>query len=116
MTDSDSRAGRGGEAGRMPVEVAFALPESQVVIELLVPGGTTVLQAFEMSEIDSYFPDLDLTCLPRGVFGEVVPDATVLAPHDRVEIYRPLTRDPKRARRERVAAATRPPGESGKGR
>tara|TARA_Y100001934_G_scaffold249498_1_gene310972 strand:+ start:931 stop:1269 length:339 start_codon:yes stop_codon:yes gene_type:complete len=92
------------EQGLLAIEVAFALPDVQVVLELTVPEGTTLAQAVEQADIQSYFPDTDLAPLPKGIFGEVRPDDTVLAAHDRVEIYRPLERDPKRARRERVAA------------
>ena len=109
MADGDSgkSAGDGDQPQHMRVEVAFALPDSQLVIELVVPRGTTLLQAFEQSRIDSYFPDIDLAILPRGVFGELAADQTVLKPHDRVEVYRPLVHDPKRARQERVAASKR---------
>ena len=92
------------EGSVLPVEVAFGLPDAQVVIELSVPEGTTLGEALERADLQRFFPDIDFGALPKGIFGEVRPADTVLAAHDRVEVYRPVERDPKRARRERVAA------------
>ena len=84
-------------------------------IELDVPPGTTLREAFEQSGIDAMFPEVDLAALPKGIFGELAAESQVLEAYDRVEIYRPLMRDPSLARRERVAAA-RQGGDDGRGR
>ena len=89
------------------VEVAFALPQNQKIIGLDVPEGTTVFEAAEKSGITQVFPLLDLDKSDMGVFGKVVkdPKSQVLLDGQRVEIYRPLTIDPKVARANRAAKA-----------
>ncbi len=91
------------------VEVAYALPQQQKIIELLVAPGTTALQAVERSGITRVFPDIDLASAKMGIFGQVLgtkglglPHEHVLHAGDRVEIYRPLTSDPKESRRKRA--------------
>jgi putative ubiquitin-RnfH superfamily antitoxin RatB of RatAB toxin-antitoxin module len=91
------------------VEVAYALPHKQKIIALLVPPGTTALQAAERSEIIKHFPDIDLTAAKMGIFGQSLGTkgmdtaaSHVLHQGDRVEIYRPLTFDPKETRRKRA--------------
>lgn len=92
------------------VEVAYALPDKQKIIALLVEPGTTALQAAKRSGITQHFPALDLDTAPMGIFGQALGTkglATAqhyeLQPGDRVEIYRPLKADPKEARRKRAA-------------
>ena len=92
------------------VEVAYALPDKQKIIALLVEPGTTAYQAVQRSGIQKHFPGLDIDSAPMGIFGQTLGTkglATAqhyqLQPGDRVEIYRPLTADPKEARRKRAA-------------
>lgn len=85
------------------VEVAYALPQQQLIIELKVPEGTTTLQAVQLSGILQKFPDIDLERNKLGIFGKLVKPDTVLRERDRVEIYRPLIADPKEVRRQRAA-------------
>ena len=98
------------ESGEITVEVAYALPERQRILSLQVPAGTTMLDAAARSGIAGLFEGLDLASAKMGIFGKAVADPRrhVLADGDRVEIYRPLTADPKEARkaRARKAAAT----------
>ncbi len=49
------------------------------------------------------YPEIDADGLVLGVFGQRVPDDYALQPGDRVEIGRPLIRDPREMRREAVA-------------
>jgi putative ubiquitin-RnfH superfamily antitoxin RatB of RatAB toxin-antitoxin module len=91
------------------VEVAYALPHRQKIVELLVEPGTTALQAVERSGIQRLFPEIDLATAKMGIFGQALgtkglglPHEHVLHPGDRVEIYRPLVSDPKEARRKRA--------------
>ncbi|MBC6904227.1 RnfH family protein [Saccharophagus sp. K07] len=92
------------------VEVVYALPHKQKIISLLVEPGTTAYQAAVKSDITQHFPDLDLENAPMGIFGQTLgtkglapAKQYVLQAGDRVEIYRPLTSDPKEARRKRAA-------------
>jgi putative ubiquitin-RnfH superfamily antitoxin RatB of RatAB toxin-antitoxin module len=87
---------------KMRVEVAYALPECQEIIALEVEAGSTVRQAIEQSGILRRFPEIDLTRQKVGVFSKRRDLNDILEPGDRVEIYRPLTIDPKDLRRVRA--------------
>ncbi len=96
----------------IPVEVAYALPNKQKIIELLVEPGTTALQAVERSGIQKEFPEIDVQTAKMGIFGQALGTKGLkpanqheLQPGDRVEIYRPLVSDPKEVRRKRAAKA-----------
>ncbi|HEX7048013.1 MAG TPA: RnfH family protein [Gammaproteobacteria bacterium] len=91
------------------VEVAYALPDRQVLIPLTVPAGTTAIEAIRRSGISEQFPGIDLSNGRIGVFGRLCPSERVLEAGDRVEIYRPLVADPKEVRR-RLAAEGRTMG------
>lgn len=93
------------------VAVAYASTQRQATIELVVRVGTTVSQAIFQSRITEQFSEIDLRQNKIGIFGTLVRPETVLRAGDRVEIYRPLTADPKDLRRGR-AAAGKAPGKS----
>jgi putative ubiquitin-RnfH superfamily antitoxin RatB of RatAB toxin-antitoxin module len=84
------------------VEIAYALPESQVLIVIEVIPGTTAQEAIEDSGILQRFPHIDLSSQKIGIFGKVVELNRVLKSGDRVEIYRALIAEPKDARRRRA--------------
>lgn len=85
------------------IEVAYATPERQQIIELEVKQGTSVFDAFRQSNIDQFFPEIDLEHPELGVFGKIVPADYKLVDGDRIEVYRPLIADPKEVRRQRAA-------------
>lgn len=85
------------------VEVAYAKPESQVIIALEVTPGTTAVQAIAQSGIMQRFPELEADDHKFGIFGKVCKPDQPLREGDRVEIYRPLIADPKQVRKERAA-------------
>jgi len=90
----------------IPVEVAYALPDKQAIVPVVVPEGTTALEAAEKSRIAEQFDELVISDdLKLGIFGKAVSPSQVLRPGDRVEIYRPLQADPKEVRKARAAAA-----------
>lgn len=91
------------ESVLLRVDVAYAKPDTQIVIELKVPSGTTVTQAIRRSGLLECFPEIDLEKHGVGVFGELVGPDDPLRDGDRVEIYRPLLADPKVTRRARAA-------------
>ncbi len=66
------------------------------------PEGATQQQALAARGILQRDPRIDLSTQKVGVFGKLKPLDTVLADHDRVEIYRPLLVDPKLSRQRRV--------------
>ncbi len=94
------------------VEVAYALPHKQKIVELLVKPGTTAQQAAEQSGLEKEFPEIDYATVKMGIFGQALGTKGLkkaqeheLQAGDRVEIYRPLTSDPKEVRRKRAAKA-----------
>jgi uncharacterized protein len=96
------------QPARLKVEVVYALPAEQVLIELQVKEGTTVGQAIALSGIQERFPDLRVSRGLVGIFGRPVELDALLCDGDRVEIYRPLLANPKQARRERAKKPGKP--------
>ena len=88
----------------IPVEVAYARPERQLILSVEVPSGTTAQEAIRLSGIEEEFPEIDLAKNRIGVFGKLCKPDRVLQAGERVEIYRPLTADPKQVRRELAAS------------
>lgn len=84
------------------VEVAYALPDRQEIIPLQVEDGCNIRRAIELSGILQHFPDIDLAHQQVGIFSKKRQLTHVLADGDRIEIYRPLTIDPKEARRAKA--------------
>ncbi|MEO8120036.1 MAG: RnfH family protein [Rhodoferax sp.] len=72
------------------------------VILKLAPNST-VLDALQASGFLPLFPAIDQAATVVGVWGRKASLEQMLRENDRVEIYRPLTVDPKVARRERFA-------------
>ena len=85
------------------VEVAYALPEEQVIISIKVPTKFNVKQAIERSGVQKKFPSIDLSNNKVGIFGKKTTLDHPLNDRDRIEIYRPLILDPKEMRRKRAA-------------
>ncbi len=86
----------------MRVEVAYARPDVQVILEVDVAEGAAAEEAIRKSGILERFPEIDLGSQKIGIFSKVAPLSQALREWDRVEIYRPLIADPKAARRERA--------------
>jgi putative ubiquitin-RnfH superfamily antitoxin RatB of RatAB toxin-antitoxin module len=91
------------ETDKIDVEVAYALPERQIILPLKVGEGTTIEQAIQLSKITEMFPEIDLDSNKIGIFGKLRKADEVLKPGDRIEIYRPLIADPKEVRRKRAS-------------
>ena len=86
----------------MPIEVAYATADRQMIIEVDLEENMTAEQAIRASEITKCFPEIDLTKSAIGGFGHVCGLDQRLRHGDRVEIYRPLITDPISARRARA--------------
>lgn len=87
------------------VEVVYARPDVQCLLEVTVLPGTTVIDVVRQSGILERFPEIDLDEAVFGIFGRVVRNPLhVVHPWDRVEIYRPLPNDPKALRAARARA------------
>ncbi|MGJ8620063.1 MAG: RnfH family protein [Methylophilaceae bacterium] len=85
------------------VEVAYALPDQQLIIPVQVTVETTAEEAIHASNIISKCPEIDLAKNQVGIFGKLAKLDTPLRHMDRVEIYRPLIADPKEVRKQRAA-------------
>jgi putative ubiquitin-RnfH superfamily antitoxin RatB of RatAB toxin-antitoxin module len=85
------------------IEVAYATPEKQIILECEVNIGTVVRDVVRASGIELHFPEIDPEHCDLGVFGKLVADDFELSDGDRIEIYRPLIADPKEIRRQRAA-------------
>ncbi len=87
---------------RINIEVVYALPGEQTLLEQQVASGTTVAEAIDACGILKKFPDIDLSKNKLGIFGKLTKADAVLRDKDRIEIYRPLIADPKEVRRRRA--------------
>jgi len=88
---------------KVVVQVIFALPGVQEVVEVELEEGAPVEAALLASGIAARHPEIDLKTQRIGVWGRPVTLATEVRDRDRVEIYRALSADPKQARRRRAA-------------
>jgi uncharacterized protein len=90
-----------GGVARLRVEVAYSPAPRQVqVVTLDLPAGCSVADALRASGLLERHA-LVLEGLRCGVWGRVQPLDWLLRDGDRVELYRPLSVDPKEARRLR---------------
>jgi putative ubiquitin-RnfH superfamily antitoxin RatB of RatAB toxin-antitoxin module len=89
-------------ADHIIIEVAFALPDEQVILSLEVPKDCDVEYAIKHSGILEQYPDIDLETNKVGIFGKVCKLTANLRDADRIEIYRKLIADPKESRRQKV--------------
>ena len=85
------------------IEIAYATPELQKILECEVDPGVSPREAVRQSGIRQYFADIDVDSCNLGVFGKSISEDYQLADGDRIEIYRPLIADPKEVRRQRAA-------------
>jgi uncharacterized protein len=91
-------------AATLRIGVAYS-PRAGVVDEVtvLLPPGSTVLDAITASGLQARHRRTDLATLACGVWGAPRQPSDALRDLDRVELYRPLQADPKEARRQRHA-------------
>jgi uncharacterized protein len=87
------------------LEVTYALPEQQALLEVVVEQGTTVEQAIKASGILRRFPQIDLQNSKVGIWYKTCKLDDQPKEGDRIAIYRPLIADPKEVRRRRAEKA-----------
>lgn len=88
-------------AGELRIEVVYCpRPGFTDRLDVCLPAGATVADALRASGMAERHA-LNSDDLRVGVWSRVVEAQTLLRDRDRVEIYRPLTVDPKEARRLR---------------
>ena len=84
------------------IEVAYATANQQTVLRLQIANNSTVEQAIIESGILQQWPEIDLQKNKVGIFGQLCELDKILNAGDRVEIYRPLQKDPMDARRQKA--------------
>lgn len=90
-------------SAELHVQVCYATPERQILLDLSVPEGSSLQDAIVRSGVLTQAPEIDLDACRVGIYGKLKTPDTVLREHDRVEIYRLLMADPKESRRKRAA-------------
>lgn len=90
---------------QIKIEIAFALPDKQTLLETVVEKDTTVEQAIIASGMMTRYPEIDLSKNAVGIWNRTCKLTDVLRQGDRIEIYRPLIADPKEVRRKRAEKA-----------
>lgn len=83
----------------MKVGVAYATPGKQIWLTVDLPEGATVAEAIHKSGILKMFPEIDLEKQRVGIFSKFAKLDQVVEDGARIEIYRPITADPKTVRR-----------------
>ncbi len=91
------------EDNKTLIEVAYATPAKQLILECRLEAGTSARDAVAISGIKQHFPEIDPETCDLGVFGKAIPEDYELQDGDRIEIYRSLIADPKEIRRQRAA-------------
>jgi len=84
------------------IEVAYAKAEEQLILAVQLEQGATLEEAIKRSGILQRFPEIDLKRQSVGVFSQPRDLSDLVQEGDRIEIYRPLSIDPKEARRLRA--------------
>jgi len=84
------------------VEVAYALPDEQVILSLELAEECIVEDAISRSGILDDYPQIDLATDKVGIFGKMCKLTASLRDKDRIEIYRKLIADPKESRRQKA--------------
>ena len=93
------------ESEMIHVEVVYALPHEQRVLNLVVDKNSTVETIIQQSGVLELYPEIDLSKNKGGIFSRNVKLDSTVRDRDRIEIYRPLLADPKEIRRKRAEQA-----------
>lgn len=92
--------------------VAYATRDRQYLWEVELPGEASVrdalLAAWHAAGPEGEQANVPWETAPVGVFGEPCDRGAIPRDGDRIELYRPLLKDPKQARRERARGRMRP--------
>ena len=92
---------------KIHIEIAYATPQRQLILEQDIDPGTSPRQAVIDSIIDQHFPEIDKQDCDIGIFGKAIRPDHQLENGDRIEIYRPLIADPKEVRKKRAEQGLR---------
>jgi putative ubiquitin-RnfH superfamily antitoxin RatB of RatAB toxin-antitoxin module len=92
------------------VTVVYCAPGCEDVSEVTLPAGATVGEAIGAAGVLGRRPEIAATSPEVGIWGRSCALTQRVEDGDRVEIYRPLTIDPKEARRVRAEVRRRRSG------
>jgi putative ubiquitin-RnfH superfamily antitoxin RatB of RatAB toxin-antitoxin module len=92
------------------VTVVCCAPGCEDLTEVTLPAGATVADAIGASGVLDRRPEVAATPPDVGIWGRACALTQRLQDGDRVELYRPLTVDPKEARRVRAEVRRRRSG------
>ncbi|HEX7811455.1 MAG TPA: RnfH family protein [Burkholderiales bacterium] len=87
---------------KIAVEVVYAMPQAQTVVQLELEEGATVEDALKLSGILAQHPEMHPATCRLGIWGRAVARSQPLRHRDRIEVYRPLVADPKLVRQKRA--------------
>ena len=93
--------GDAGSAERICVEVAYADAHLQILRKVEIAANSTVADAIAASGLRAELPP-GFVPTAIGIFGRIVTPDARLHTGDRIELYRPLSADPKESRRRRA--------------
>lgn len=93
--------------------VAYATREAQHLwsVELPLAGsvGEAIEAARQLAQRQSRVSSVPWDAAAVGIFGELCSRSVIPRPGDRIELYRPLPRDPRERRRARVQGSRKAP-------
>jgi len=87
--------------------VEYALPEKQYLQRVKLEESSTVEEAIRASGLLELRSEIDLQKNKVGIYSRPVKLSDQVKEGDRVEIYRPLSADPKELRRQRAEKAAK---------
>jgi putative ubiquitin-RnfH superfamily antitoxin RatB of RatAB toxin-antitoxin module len=99
-------AATGGSTGSKRCTVAFATRERQFLFRVELPADARIAEALAaaraLAASAELAAEIPWDSASVGIFGELRSRSDGYADGDRIELYRPLERDPRERRRERV--------------
>ncbi|MCC2615314.1 RnfH family protein [Aestuariibacter halophilus] len=90
---------------QISVEVAYALPDKQSLLTVVVEKGCSVEDVIKASGVLRRYKDIDLSVNKVGIWNRTCKLSDTPKDGDRIEIYRPLIADPKEVRKRRAEKA-----------
>jgi uncharacterized protein len=94
-------------SARIVATVVYCTPQAQHALPVQVAAGSTLREAVLASGLLELEPSLAGRTLDLGVFNRPRAADAEVRDGDRIEVYRPLTVDPKVARRARAEVKQR---------
>ena len=87
------------------IEVVYALPMRQSIVQVRLEPVSSIRHAIAASGILELHPEIDLGDVSVGIWSKPATLDSALSNGDRVEIYRSLIADPKVIRRQMAQEA-----------